>query len=216
MKKLSLVSTVTVAGLMTLPAPAADLFDNGAPDGINGYSNGTEGIFGLRRTLLDDFTVPAGQVFEINDFHWRSIWGSGLTGLGTTAELQFRADDSGTPGGILTTANVNSYSEVGTGNVYFSRDEVSQWITFDEITLGPGTYWFEMTVVGPENNFWLTTGSGVGNCWVNYEDFNGLEPGFNQFGVDSDLNFILTGAPTPGALALLGLAGLAKRRRRNE
>ncbi len=107
---------------------------------------------------------------------------------------------------------------MGTGVTYFSRDGAESWVTFDDIALGAGTYWFEAGIVGPENNFWLVLGNSIFNgseCWVNYEDLGGLQPGSALFnGVQTDLNFVLTGIPAPGALALLGLAGLAGRRRR--
>ena len=94
MKKVSLVAAVGVVGLMTLPASADTLFDNGGPDGVAGYSNATSGVFGFRRTLLDDFTVPDGG-WTIQDFHWNHIWNSLPAGSGVGAELTLWSDAGG-------------------------------------------------------------------------------------------------------------------------
>jgi hypothetical protein len=53
-------------------------------------------------------------------------------------------------------------------------------------------------------------------CWVDYDDVGGLQSGTTIFGVAADLNFMLTGVPAPGALALLGLTGLAGARCRRD
>ncbi len=122
---------------------------------------------------------------------------------------------------MIATATITGYSEMGTGVTWFDRPGAESWATFDDIALGAGTYWIEATIVGPENDFWLVRNEvTMSECWVNYDDFGGLQPGSAFRGrrgstfVPRDLNFILTGIPAPGALALLGLAGLAGRRRR--
>lgn len=194
------------------------LYDNGLPNGVNGYSNAVDSVFGARRTILDDFRIGDPNGWRITDFHWRSVWNSEQPGHGSSMELSFRADDNGTPGAVVATANITNYMETGTGNSYFSRPEAEHWADFDAIDLGPGTYWFEATVVGGDNNFWLTADQQGNECWVNYDDLGGLQSGSTVFGAPSDVNFIITGEiiPTPGSLALLGLGGLAfgTRRRR--
>ena len=175
---------------------------------------GTEGnAFGFRRTLLDDFTLASDSILQ--DFHWEHIWNTFPPGSGSGMELSFRSDTGGGPGATIATANITSYSEVATGVTWFNRPGAESWVTFNNIALGAGTYWFEATIVGPENNFWLVHRTVLGHeCWVNYDDLGGLQPGSAVFGTEADLNFVLTGIPAPGALALLGLAGLAGRRRR--
>jgi len=211
-----LVAVGTI-GVMASAGAADTLWDNGPPDGSNGYSNATVNVFGARRTLLDDFTLDNDTL--IQDFHWQHIWNSFPAGSGSGILLSFWNDAGGAPGtlSLFATANITSYSEVGTGVTYFSRPGAQSWVTFDVIRFPAGTYWFEATITGPENNFWLVRTAVTGSeCWVNYGDLGGLQPGTDNFGVPADLNFILTGIPAPGALALLGLAGLAGTRRRRE
>ncbi len=213
MKNVTLVATVGIAGTIASAAAADTLWGNGPPDGSNGYSNGTVNAFGSRRALLDDFVLDRDSVLQ--DLHWEHIWNTFPPGSGTGMELLFRSDAGGAPGNVIVTANITSYNEVSTFLTYFSRPGVRSWVTFDDIALGAGTYWFEGVIVGPENNFWLVRTEVTGSeCWTNYDDLGGLDPGFKLFGIDVDLNFVLTGIPAPGALALLGLAGLAGTRRR--
>ncbi len=213
MKRVTLVG-VGAIGVMASAAVADILWDNGAPDGSNGYSNG----FANRnqRTLLDDFVLDGDSILQ--DFHWEHTWGSAPPGSGTGMDLSFRSDAGGAPGNVIATATITSYSEMASGQTYFNRAGAVSWVTFDEIALGAGTYWFEATIVGPKNNnFWLIRDAVTGNeCWVNYDDFGGLQSGSDHLGAPADLNFVLTGIPAPGALALLGLAGLAGTRRRRE
>jgi MYXO-CTERM domain-containing protein len=214
MKKVTLAA-VGFAGLMTTGTVLADdLYDNGGPDGVNGYSNATVNVFGARRTILDDFVLAEDST--LMDFHWEHIWNTFPAGSGSGLELSFRSDAGGSPGAVVATAAISSYTEVGTGATYFSRPGAESWVEFDGIDLAAGTYWFDATIVGPENNFWLTTSVKNNECWVNYDDLGGLQPGSSVFGVASDVNFRITGraTPAPGALALLGLAGLAGSRRR--
>ena len=213
MKRVTLVAVGTI-GVMASAAVADTLWDNGPPDDEGAYSNATVNTFGVRRALLDDFVLDGDSVLQ--DFHWQHIWNTLPPGSGSGMELSFRSDAGGAPGNVIATANITSYSEMGTGVTWFSRPGAESWVTFDDIALGAGTYWFEGTIVGPENNFWLTADVRNEPCWVNYDDFGGLQPGRDIFGVDSDINFILTGIPAPGALALLVLTGLAGRRRRRD
>jgi len=173
------------------------LYDNGKTDGTNGYSNATVNVFGARRTLLDDFTLP--DPVKVTDIHWTHVWASGFTPpFGTGAEFDFRFDAGGAPGAVFKTANVTSYTEIATGNIFFSRPEADSTAVFDPVPLAPGTHWFEGTVVGADNNFWLVKATVTGSqCWVNYQDFGGLFPGSSIFGVAADLNFCLTGFINP-------------------
>lgn len=173
--------------------------DNGAPDGVNAYSNVTEFVLGARRTVLDDFVVTDPS-WTLNVIRHRAIWDTVEPGSGLGMEVTFRTDDGGTPGAIIAQANVTGYAEAGTGNVYFDRAEYEAWVSFTDVTLASGRYWIEAATVGPDNNFWLTAPVLNEECWVNYEDVFGLTAGSNQFGRAADLNWQIYGglcaAPT--------------------
>lgn len=193
-------SALVLAVALATPAMADDLWVNSSDtDGLNGLSNATEVPFGFRRMLLDDFTIPTGDSWDINGIRWLHIWNALPPGSGTGLEIQFRSDSGGTPGTILTSLlSSNTYSEVGTGRSWFGRQEAASEASFDTVTLGEGTYWIEATIVGTDNNFWMTApvlGSAV---WVNYADFGGLMPGINVFGVNYDIHFVLTGSSGGG------------------
>ena len=173
------------------------LWDNGATDGVNGYSNGTVPGLTARRTLLDDFVVPAGETWSLTGFSWTHVWSSFPAGSGTGEDLEILADMVGMPdlGTVIGTANVTVYSEIPTGGVFFSRPEAASTATFDPIIVPAGTFWVDHAIVGPENNFHLVKATVTGNeLWVNYDDLGGLQSGTTQFGVAADLNFALFGS----------------------
>ena len=58
MKTTAIGLVVGAVALTPCAAPAVDLWDNGPPDGSDGYQNGTDGPYGGRRALLDDFVIP--------------------------------------------------------------------------------------------------------------------------------------------------------------
>ncbi len=150
MKSVTLVA-VGAIGVMAGAAAADTLWDNGPPDGVGGYSNATVNVFGARRASLDDFVLSSDSILQ--DFHWQHIWNTFPPGSGSGMELSFRSDAGGAPGNVIANADITSYSEMGTGVTYFNRDGAESWVTFDDIVLGAGTYWFEAAIVGPENNF---------------------------------------------------------------
>ncbi len=172
------------------------LYDNGATDGTNGYSNGTAAAVGVNRFLLDDFVVPGSEIWEVLDYTWTHVWNSLSPPQGTGVSFEIVADAAGMPdiGTVIGTANVTTYTEVATGNIFFSRPEAESFAAFDPIILASGTYWFQMQILGPENNFYLVRSTVTGNeLWVNYVDEAGLQSGTAQFGVAADLNFRLGG-----------------------
>ncbi len=203
-------------------AKADTLYDNGPTDGSGGVSNVQRSVFGAERAVLDDFVIPEGEHWEIIDFHWTHTWNTLPVGSGTGLNLEFWSDNGGVPGGSIAAANVTSYEEVATGNVFFSRPEAESSVEFDPIVLGPGTYWFRGFVIGPENNFWLSNSTTINGSegWVDFEDFDGLQSTIDIFGVARDFNFVITGIvlpiPESNAISLVaaGLVGLIARRRR--
>ncbi|MBU0639335.1 MAG: PEP-CTERM sorting domain-containing protein [Planctomycetes bacterium] len=189
------------------------VWDNGDTDGSNGYSNAAKSTFGYKRSLLDDFVVDSS--FVINGLHTYQIWDTLPPGSGTDFELRFRVDNAGTPGDIIGAATTSRYAETATGRYWFGRPEYRMDCYFHGPYLGPGRYWIEGNVIGPENNFWMVTSAVTGSeCWLNYEDY-GLMPGTELFGAPADLAFYLTSwFPEPSTLALLAVGGFVLLRRR--
>jgi hypothetical protein len=177
------------------------LYDNGDTDGANGYSNATINAFGARRTLLDDFTVPDGQIWTINGLEHQHIWNTLPVGSGVGMEVALWSDASGQPDMLTQTLTVTGYNEVAGPGTFFDRPEAIGFTDFDAVELLPGTYWFEATVIGPENNFWLIHNPPLSGaeCWVNYEDLGGLQPGSLAFGgATADLSYKLMGSSVSG------------------
>src|SRR6185503_16676203 len=109
-------------GPYTCSIGATKLLDNGDTDGSNGYSNAVVGVFGARRTLLDDFVVPA-PGFVLDEFAWRHLWNSFPSGSGTGLEMSIRSDAGGSPGPVIMTLTPSGYTEAATGRVWFGRPE---------------------------------------------------------------------------------------------
>lgn len=189
-----------IAGAVFLVAPVvapshADiLWDNGNTNGEGAISNATEDVFGFRRTVLDDFVVPEGVVWQLTGFRHLHHWQSLDPPQGKGMQILLRADEGDAPGAPLQQLTMTSYEEQPTGRVVFGRLEAESWVTFEPVDLAPGHYWFEGTIVGPDDNRWLTGfEDALNECWVNWEDLGGLQPGSDQFGVERHLNFRLYG-----------------------
>ncbi len=176
------------------PGDRSVLWDNGDTDGTGGYSNGVPPVYEPGRSLLDDFVVPDEEVWRLTEFRHVHIWDSVPPGSGTGMVLLFRADSDGAPGEVLVEAVVTDYLEEAPGRTWFDRPEVVSWTTFKPVPLGPGRYWFEAAAVGPDKSFWMIRREIRENeCWVNYQDLNGLESGFDHFGLAVDLAWSLGG-----------------------
>ncbi len=134
------------------PGVCADLLDNGAANGVDGYSNATENVFSERRTMLDDFEVPDGATWTIDTLRHTHVWDTRKVPSGIGLEIAFRRDAAGRPGDIVAGPIASgSYSEVATGSTFFGRPEMATRATFEAIALDAGRYWLEATIVGPDD-----------------------------------------------------------------
>ena len=166
--------------------PLKFLWNNDDGQRIAGHSNTTKGIFEFPRTLLDDFEIPKDETWRITGFRHFHIWNTLPAGSGEGMEIAIWSDGGDEPGEFMFDLTVTGYEEEGTGREFFNRPEA--------VDLDPGHYWFEATIVGTENNFWLTIDSIFWNeHWVNYEEFGGLMSGTAIFGSASDLAWAIDG-----------------------
>ena len=217
-----------VATLAFASFASADLiFDNGLPDGSNGLSNfqGTLSGTPYDRMLADDFVLGGNATLQ--QAVMSGVWYAG-GGLGQTASLRvsFIPDVGGVPdanmGNWIYDGVIGLNNEVLTGAQYFGRPEVQYTVDLPDVGLGAGTYWVSLQPQGTLDNFFhLTSATGQGNLFgqqvhLSYPDmgYPMWTPGYTVFVEYHDVNFQLYGIPAPGALALLGLAGLVSRRRR--
>lgn len=189
------VVTTLIAGSAAAFVAGADagdvIYDNGGPDGVNAYSNMTRDVQGAQRTLLDDFVVDVPWI--ISGLRHHAIWDTLDPGAGVSMDILILRDDENTPGLPFERAFVSSYEEQATGEVFFEREAYVAFTSFEAIALPPGRYWLKATVVGPENNFWLTAPVLNQECWVDYDDVDGLVPGSAMFGSEADLAWSIVG-----------------------
>jgi len=190
-----------------LQHPADVLYVNGPWDGVNGYSNILGGGFDLDRSLLDDFTVPSWGGWDIDSASTLYIWNSGGVGLGTDMTIEFYANTGNcTPDTVPVAVAMNRvYTEVDAGmGTAFGREIVLVSVSFDTIHLDPGHYWVELQLSGNDDHgFILTASQKDCECWVDYADFGGRNPGVNIFGVSSDIVFSVSGVGFTNCLGMM-------------
>jgi hypothetical protein len=173
----------------------AILWDQYDTDGSNGLSHAHEGAFGSQRALLDDFEVPAGQTWILDDLHLLILWNTMQPGSGTDFHLEFWTDAGGQPGSSMMTAGTVSYTETATTRTWFNRPEAEIQYEYQPITLTEGVYWIYGFVIGPENCFWMAKQDVIwgSECWTDYADMPPMGPGSVVFGEAYDLAYRLTG-----------------------
>lgn len=203
---------LALAGLVTVPAAAATLIDK--PPDIGPYWNPLGN--GNTEIYASDFLAPEGDTVV----DALGMWLLALSGGSPHAVVNFEIWGTA-PGGGPDYDNVIAWTdtmqtEVGTLELY------TMGVIGGPATLTPGDrYWFVATG-------WNQGDPGYGNYQVGghtpnsvYQD-NGTfwydnSPGdgvFDGQNLTPQMAFQVSLIPAPGALALLGLAGLARRRRR--
>ena len=175
------------------------LWDNGGTDGSGAVSNRSK----PHRSLLDDFVVPVGQVWQLSGFQTWGIWNHTDPPAGKSFELTIwshvddHPDFPGFPGPDQPIAAmiVTGYDEQITGQRWFSREEVSVEVGFEPFELQPGKYWLEMHMLSGNAQFFQMERLDVteNSYWVDYEDFGGLQPSGFVFGEQRDLAWNLCG-----------------------
>jgi len=191
-----------------------------APELGGFFSDAVPGQFYEQR-VADDFTLGAGA--NVNGVIWvggsENYYTPFLTNF-TSFRVQIFADAGGTVGASLMdlVVPVASANPVYQSYVYTNIYQFD--LKFEPLALGPGTYWLSVGTAnvspGGDAFAWTTAGAG-GNDLVAAELGAAVGTGvFANFAGFGDLAFAIQAGdvPGPGALALVGLAGMVSSRRR--
>lgn len=189
-----------------------------ARDGINGYASEENTTVSIARTA-DDFNSGAFTLLTAGTFSFLVDPNAPLQDW--RIELYTDAGGAPTEGDPFYVATGGTANATGGTNFGFDIVDVS----FDGLA-GPldasTNYWVSVQGLGNGQGraFWETSGDGTNQngaeSHLKSEFFQIFEwtPWTDLVGNPSDNAMSLNGVPAPGALALLGIAGLAARRRR--
>jgi hypothetical protein len=148
----------TTTGGGTLPD--ATLWYNGDFNGVNGLANERNTLV-AQAGVYDDFIIPAGQMWHIT-----SVFSDNLanTVIGA-ADWEIRTGVSEGNGGTLLGSGQNAAAAVSlTGRSGFNYLEYMVQVNGLNLTLGPGTYWLNVTAVGNGTGRSFNSTTSGANC----------------------------------------------------
>lgn len=202
--KTRILSLVFALSLVCAGLQGAVLFSNGAPDLVTGYTFVT-GVdaddFGLG--LASSVT---GVRFFASSINARFSPANFFTDFNGNIDWVIYNDNAGMPGIVAANGNVSGVVAVDTGTLLLGLYPIFQ-LDFDfnsPVALSAGSYWLELQMGGPANNFWATT---------NFNSGNALQGGVPA-NPSSDYAFDIIGntsadVPEPSGAALVGLGMVA-------
>lgn len=214
---LLLTSSVAFAG-----ATDGVVYDNGAWDGsLAGASSQLDSAYPFDSQTADDFVLASD--FTLTGASWSGVYFNGSAPLQSEDfnVLIYADDGSGTAptGGPLDPSG----TAIASFTVSPTRVDTGDGVNFDYsadfgggVALTAGTqYWvaIQSIMLFPPQFGWNATGSVNGATSVQGFPLLGLDY-WTDTGLDRAFQLHGTDVPAPGALALLGLAGVAARRRR--
>lgn len=224
MNKGAIVFSLVCAVPFVSSAASADVLASNPFDAANAPNLGLpsenqDGGFYNQR-LAEDFNLGAGSTIQVVHF-----WGSeegyfslGYPGNISAYVIEFYADAGGNPGALLDsqTLGVGSVTATDTGLDLFSGSDIFQFSAdIADLNLGAGNYHVGVSALfinstQSDDSFFLAPGLNAGASVASPPSGSYLfDP--NATGFAFELEGVV---PAPGALALLGLAGVAARRRR--
>ena len=185
--------------ITTVPYPGgrAILWDNGLPDGVNGFSCCFWAIRPLDREVIDDFVV-FGNGWYVSDAHLRIVTHSGAgpeSLLGFNVFFYKNIGSDCNPDINVYETRVAQFNGQYTGNLYFDRPEIAVDLSFDKVFLEPGKWWVCFQPILDDNCYWLTSAQKECPVFVSYPDlgYNKWTAGNIIVGADYDVSFQLTG-----------------------
>ena len=215
--KTRLALTVLVAAGMASVASAQ--FYGGDFDGVNG--------------LADEFNTAVGDAFVFENFNWgggtiTGIYANYLSSIadGSNYHYEIRSGVSANNGGTLEASGTGTgtWATNGMDGFGFTGYRLDASIN---VNLAAGMYWVALAPDGLGDTgarAFVDTTSGANSVGSPIGDSNNyftsntfgfsFEPIVNVLGTPADFSYGVNGVPAPGALALLGLGGLASIRRR--
>ncbi len=210
-KSISILAGITAMAAASSAMAGTDFVIQN-PDQINGLFADSTGSSPNQR-VADNFVSEASWSLE-----YISFWGGYFpinTPVVDSFTIEFYADVAGLPGGTAVhTTTLTNLVRTDTGIDIFGVDEYRYDADFAApVNLGAGTFWISITNntgFGANGSWFWETSSGGGNSSSWSPD------GGTTWNVQPNgLSMILGGViPAPGAIALLGLAGIAAPRRR--
>ena len=102
------------------------LWDNDLiPDGVDGRAISPPVFPDIR--VVDDFVIPDGEEWIIQDFHTNIIEDGGWTD-GGVAEIYIYADNANSPGKLIVSLTDLPFTKMFTGDIFFGREDFDYWI----------------------------------------------------------------------------------------
>jgi hypothetical protein len=210
-----LVLTLVVALAFVASANATVLWDNNiVPNAVAARAISPPAFPNIR--VVDDFTIPAGERWDIRDLHMNIIEDTGFVS-GTTSELYIYADNNGPTGAPIHSSTTN-FTKMATGASYFGRLDYEYWLEEISVQLGAGRYWIGTRnpgATGAGTNYWMTSDGGPDGMGTStgYFSLNGGNTWTHE-GDGWHHAFVIT--PEPTSALLLGLGAIALIRRRKQ
>ena len=172
------------------------LWDNDLiPDGVDGRAISPPLFPDIR--VVDDFVIPDGENWVIQDFHTNIIEDAGWID-GGVAEIYIYDDSNNSPGNLIVTLSGLPFSKMPTGLKFFGREDFDYWIEDLNIPLGPGRYWIGLRFPnggGAGTNYWMTsTGQPDGPNTSGWFSFDGGNTWSLSGNPDWDHAFTITGS----------------------
>ena len=166
-----ILTIALVVALFASGASADTLWNNGLlPNGVSARGISPPAFPAVR--VADDFVVPDGETWLIDDAHFNVIEDFDRVPIGWlhngSLTVTFYEDVNNLPGGIIAERKVDGekFERMLQNDQYFGRDDYDYWATFnDEVHLGAGKYWIGIRNAlgggcGGCANYWMTSDGG--------------------------------------------------------